>query len=111
MSFCSSPDRKTIFLPASGFGALVGPSQVVWGPAYLATAALASDTASARAGATANIPASATAPVSKAKWQTSTFILLSSHFRVRASAPNRIRFLGCRSCAAIWTNDGDHVAE
>ena len=25
MSFCSSPERKTIFLPASGFGALVGP--------------------------------------------------------------------------------------
>src|ERR1700722_3451859 len=87
MSFCSSPDRKTIFLPASGFGPLVGPSQGVWGPAYLATAALAPDTASARAGATANIPATATAPVSKAKWLTSTFMLLSSHFsspRLRA---------------------------
>src|SRR6202021_616307 len=79
MSFSSSPDRNPIFLPASGFGALVGPSQVVWGPAYLATAALASDTASARAGAAANIPASATAPVSKAKWLTSTFMVLSSH--------------------------------
>src|SRR5271154_379427 len=87
MSFCSSPDRKTIFLPASGFGAFVGPCQVVCGPAYLATAALASDTASAMAGATANIPASATAPVSMAKWLTSTFMLLSSHFsssRLRA---------------------------
>src|ERR1700722_983870 len=87
MSFCSSPDRKTIFLPTSGFGALVGPSQVVWGPAYLATAALASDTASARAGATANIPASARAPVSKAKSLTTIFMVLSSHFsssRLRA---------------------------
>src|SRR5579863_1837116 len=51
MSFCSSPERKTIFLPFSGFGAFVGPSQVVCGPAYLATAALASETASAKAGA------------------------------------------------------------
>ena len=32
MSFCSSPERKTTFLPGSGFGALVGPSQVVCGP-------------------------------------------------------------------------------
>ena len=24
MSFCSSPERKTIFLPGSGFGALLG---------------------------------------------------------------------------------------
>src|ERR1700735_1258638 len=87
MSFCSSPDRKMIFLPASGFGALVGPAQVVWGPAYLATAALASDTASARTGATANIPASATAPGRTAKWLISTFMALSSYFttlRLRA---------------------------
>src|SRR5271155_5825694 len=94
MSFCSSPDRKTTFLPGSGLGALVGPSQVVCGPAYLATAALASDTASAMAGVTANIPASATAVVSMAKWLTSTFMVLSSHFPVRAFTRNRIRFLG-----------------
>jgi hypothetical protein len=57
MSFCSSPERKTIFLPGSGVGALVGPSQVVWGPAYFATAALASTTASAKAGAIRDAPA------------------------------------------------------
>src|SRR5207237_91245 len=33
MSFCSSPDRKTITLPGSGFGAAVGPSRLVCGPA------------------------------------------------------------------------------
>ena len=30
-SFCSSPDRKTMCLPGSGLGELVGPSQVVRG--------------------------------------------------------------------------------
>src|ERR1700761_6302683 len=56
MSFCSSPERKTIFLPGSGFGALLGPSHVVCGPAYFATAALASATASAKAGEIVNAP-------------------------------------------------------
>src|SRR5882724_2670763 len=42
MSFCSSPDRKTTFLPASGAGPDVGPSHTVCGPAYLITAAFAS---------------------------------------------------------------------
>src|SRR5438105_566389 len=54
MSFCSSPERKTTFLPDSGLGAEVGPCQTVCGPAYLATAALASATtcaSSAKAGA------------------------------------------------------------
>src|SRR5258706_10144078 len=46
MSFCSSPERKTMDLPASGFGAVVGPSQVVCGPEYRATSALALVTAS-----------------------------------------------------------------
>src|SRR5262249_53129485 len=44
MSFCSSPERKTTFLPLSGFGPEVGPSHTVCGPAYLTTAALASAT-------------------------------------------------------------------
>src|SRR5947209_2279705 len=61
MSFCSSPERKTTFLPGSGFGALVGPSQVVWGPANFSTAALASETASANAGVIHDDPAEAAA--------------------------------------------------
>src|SRR5215471_6016854 len=44
MSFCSSPERNTTFLPASGVGPEVGPSHTVCGPAYLATAAFASAT-------------------------------------------------------------------
>src|SRR4029450_4990676 len=57
MSFCSSPDRKTTFLPASGVGPDVGPSHTVCGPAYLATAALASATTRA---ASARPPAAKT---------------------------------------------------
>ena len=59
-----------------GLRRLVGPSQLVCGPAYLATAALASDTASAMDGATANSATSATAPPNRAWGLTSTFIAL-----------------------------------
>src|SRR6185295_1151732 len=59
MSFCSSPDRNTTFLPASGVGPDVGPSHTVCGPAYLITAALASaSTWASSARATMLAPAS-----------------------------------------------------
>src|SRR4030095_4917708 len=65
MSFCSSPERKTTFLPASGVGPDVGPSHTVWGPAYLATAAFASATtwaSSARAPAAKAVASRMLAP-------------------------------------------------
>src|SRR5271166_3403558 len=81
MSFCSSPDRKTIFLPGSGFGPLVGPSHVVCGPAYLATAALASDTASAKAEAGNKQPVNAMVePASTAKRQSFADIAVPPFF-------------------------------
>jgi hypothetical protein len=72
--------QKDDLLAGSGFGALAGPSQLVCAPAYLATAALASDTASAKAGWATSIAASAAAGASKACWLTSTFMVLSSLF-------------------------------
>src|SRR5580765_5177816 len=64
MSFCSSPDRNTTFLPASGAGPDVGPSHTVCGPAYLITAAFASASTWASS-ARATIPAPASRAINR----------------------------------------------
>src|SRR5471030_1631626 len=83
MSFCSSPERKTMDFPASGFGAVVGPSQVVCGPEYRATSALALATASSACpgAARANItPARTADPASRRRLPIFRFIGFPSHF-------------------------------